>query len=190
MYLLPLTRAQSQKRREIALEMWDLCCLATPKLQVDLQLVEKTIKYDIDYFEKEIKPLVTDLAIISIFGKQLHDTTGILTLDLKELWDRWLELRNVAAKYLGPEYEGILDIDNKYYSEPWASLICPKLPEFTFHRRPSIQSPPEVMSELAVSRPDSTALPYVRKNIRRLTRNKNSSISHGILYSMFNNELI
>ena len=118
--------------------MWNLCYLACEHLRLDLQWVEESRKYNRDYFLVEIKPLVTDLAMIDLFGTQLNDTTGVLKMDLRELWDRWISLRNVLAKYLGPEHEGILTIDNKYYSGNWPSFLCPGLPEFTFHRRPSI----------------------------------------------------
>lgn len=185
MYLLPLTKAQSQRRRKVALEICDLCHLAYTTLQVDLQRVEETRKFDMPYFHNEIKPLVNDLVTMNVFGKQLHDTTGTLTLDLRELWDRWLELRNVLAKYLGSEHDGILDIDNKYRAEHWPSFLSPSLPEFTFHRRPSIPAPPESMSKLSLQHhPISNAFPNSRKCNRRIEGKKNLSLSTGFLYGM------
>jgi hypothetical protein len=169
MYLLPLTKTQYKRRREVAMEMWELCLLAYAKLEVDIEQVEESRKFDMDYFKEEIKPLATDLAIIDVFGKQLYDTTGLLTIDLRQLWDRWLRLRNVLGKYLGPEHDGILDIDNKYRSGYWPWFLVPKLPEINFYRRPSIPSPPEDPVKSPVEQlPTSRTRPKLGKKRRSL----------------------
>ena len=149
--------------------MWELCLLAFPDLETDIEQVEESRKFDMEYFKEEIKPLATDLAIIDVFGKQLLDTTGVLTIDLRQLWDRWLRLRNVLAKYLGPEYDGIVYIDNKYSSGYWPTFLVPKLPEINFYRRPTIPRPPEYTAKFPVEHhPTSKPRPKHGKKRRSL----------------------
>jgi hypothetical protein len=136
MYYLPLTKGQRKKRAIVATEIWELSVLSVNELAIDMQrvaLMENIPKYR-QYFQVEFKKLVHDLVALKTFGDRLHRTR--LEYDYRYVWDDWLELRSIIAKYIGCNHPGIRRIDKEFAT---IGLICLlPLPDFEFEPRPTL----------------------------------------------------
>jgi hypothetical protein len=113
MPLFGLSQTELEKRKKIASEIWDLCCLAAPELYIDMQRVCLMEAFDLVYFKSEFHKQKREFCIINIFGHNLNDPKG--TFDYTYIWDDWRRLRPIIAKYLGKEYHGILPLDRQYH---------------------------------------------------------------------------
>jgi hypothetical protein len=139
MYLLPLTKKQIDRRKLLGDEMLDLCRLAWPEIYVDMLRVSLMKPFDTKYYETQFDFIADDLVTMSVFGKLLCDPGR--KFDFKTLWDHWLELRNVLAKYLGKEDHGIVSMDFEYRVSNRLTLC--RLPNFKFEPRPEKPLPKE-----------------------------------------------
>ena len=81
------------------------------------------------YHQKEFPKVSHDMVILNIFGMPLQSPDEF---DWKSLFDHWLELRVVIAKYLGPDDHDFREIDGLC-----GSLSLRKLPQIIPTFRPS-----------------------------------------------------
>jgi hypothetical protein len=115
--------------------MWELCKRAYPILCIEMEPVTTVWCYDLERYKDECDRISNDLSILQVFELQYNDTGGRLAMDMRELWDEWLGLRGVLAKYLGKDTE-IKALDSEYLrsGDRLLRTIQP-LPELTFSPR-------------------------------------------------------
>jgi hypothetical protein len=139
MYLFPLSKKQIDRRKLLADEIWELCRLAWPEIYVDMLRVSLMKPFDTTYYETQFDYIADDVVTLTVFGKQLRDPSD--KFDFKTLWDHWLELRNVLAKYLGKQDHGIASVDFEYRVSN--RLTLRRLPNFEFVPRAAKPLPRE-----------------------------------------------
>jgi hypothetical protein len=139
MYLVPLRKKQIDGRKLLADEIWELCRLAWPEIYVDMFSVSLMKPFDTTYYETQFDYIADDLVTLSVLGKQLRDPSD--KFDFKTLWDHWLEVRNVLAKYLGNQDHGIASVDFEYRVSN--RLTLRRLPNFEFVLRAAKSLPRE-----------------------------------------------
>ena len=97
MYCVPLTKRQIKARRILADDVRGLCQLCTPMLNQDLQKLSLMEHFHQRYYQQEFPKVSHDMVILNVFGMPLQSPDEY---DWKSLFDDWLELRVIIAKYL------------------------------------------------------------------------------------------
>jgi len=108
MYFVPLTKRQIKARRGLADDVRRLCQRCTPMLNQDLQKLSLMEHFHPQYYQTEFPKVSHDMVILNVFGMPLQSPDEF---DWKSLFDHWLELRVVIAKYLGPDDHDFREID-------------------------------------------------------------------------------
>lgn len=129
MFFVPLTKRQIKARRILADDVCTLCQRCTPMLNQDLQRLSLMEHFHPQYYQQEFPKVSHDMVILNVFGMPLQDSDKF---DWKSLFDHWLKLRVVIAKYLGPDDHDFREIDRLC-----GSLSLRKLPQIIPTVRPS-----------------------------------------------------
>ena len=125
----------SQKKRQLAEEMLDLCEQTFPKMFKDMLRLALMRPYDYDYYNEEFKVLADEFSAIFLLQVLVSNPDKF---DWSYLKYYWRNLRNIAAKYTGNAKDPrILAIDKHYSTLFWG------LPKIIVHRRPTKPLPRE-----------------------------------------------
>lgn len=132
MYLFPRSTRQQRSKELLAESIRVLICEASRTLYMDTQRLAIMRYFKPEYCRSEFNVLSSDCVTLSVFCIQ-HQRKA---LDYGRIWDKWLVLRNILAKYLGKEHTGIKEIDEKYLE----SHIFKRLPSnFKYVPRPEMK---------------------------------------------------
>ena len=129
MYLLPLTQNQQKCRRNIATQIRNLIDDISRTLYLDMQRLAVMRHFEDDYCRDQFGALSADCVTLNLYCMQFNRKQ----LDYRTIWDRWLELRNIFAKYLGKNDPNLSQIDREYLQ----SHLLRTLPEFKYTPRPT-----------------------------------------------------
>ena len=125
----------SEKQRELAEEILDLCESTFPKMFKDMQRVALMRPFDYDYYNAHFKVLADEFSAIFLL-QVLVSNPG--KFDWSYLKYYWRDLRNIVAKYTGDGKDPrILAIDKRY------SMFLWRLPKIVVQPRPTKPLPRE-----------------------------------------------
>lgn len=129
MHFLPRYKTQLSYKKALARRIRDIIINNVSRtVYLDTQRLAVMRHFEADYCRKQFNVLSIDCVTLNVYCIQFNQNT----LDYSRIWEKWLGLRNILAKYLGEMDPNIMEIDQEYLR----NHALRRMPEFKYEPRP------------------------------------------------------